>query len=110
MADTFARYIREKTGDGREVVDFMIRVLRGEPLGGDKGAPTDADRQRAARWLAAHAPLWVTDEMVLANLTEAERATLRVRVLMGQLLDALAHEEAIRRPKDRATPPAASAP
>jgi hypothetical protein len=47
---------------------------------------------------------------LLASLTEAERATLRVRVLMGQLLDALAHEEAIRRPNARAAPSDAGAP
>jgi hypothetical protein len=50
MDHEFARYIR--THHSRELVDFMIRVLRGEPLSGatgDNGAPTAADRQRAAR-------------------------------------------------------------
>ena len=90
-----------------EVVNFMIQVLRGEPLGGDNGAPTDADRKHAARWLAQRAALWVTDDALLAALTPQERAAVRTRVLMRQLLEALEHEEALARvpPPKPAAPP-----
>src|SRR5258708_15341772 len=39
--------IREATGDGRELVDFMVQILRGEPPG-----TRVRDRIDAATWLA----------------------------------------------------------
>jgi hypothetical protein len=55
------------------------------------------------RRLATHATVWVRDDDLLAVLSAQERAALRTRVLMGQLLKALEHEEALAKP---AAPPA----
>lgn len=43
-----ARYIREHTGDGRDLVDFMLEVIQGEC---DKYTRT-ADKIIAVKWLA----------------------------------------------------------
>lgn len=48
----FSRYIRQQTKDGTELVDLMVKVLRGEPVNGQRRKPTLRDRMDAATWLA----------------------------------------------------------
>jgi hypothetical protein len=43
IAKSLAKYARERTRNGRELVDFMLQVMRGEPL------PVRATRARRAR-------------------------------------------------------------
>lgn len=44
------QYIRKKTKDGEEIVEFMLKVFRGEIVEGRK--PTLKERIEAANWLA----------------------------------------------------------
>jgi hypothetical protein len=113
IAKSLAKYARDRTRNGRELVDFMLQVMRGEPL------PVRATRARrarypqtpkvehrlvAAQWLANRG--WgkakelveltgdatTTPEQRLAllrRLSDDERATLR-----GLLAKALATPEA----------------
>ena len=53
-ASAFARDIREKTKDGRELTAFMFHVLCGKPIPPQTDPPTDAERRRAASWWVAH--------------------------------------------------------
>ena len=46
----FASYIREKTEDGKEVVDFFLKVFRGEEI--ERRKPKMKDRVDAGTWLA----------------------------------------------------------
>ncbi|MCL0055420.1 hypothetical protein M1N56_06075 [Dehalococcoidia bacterium] len=46
---SLASYIRETTDGGREMVDLMVAVMRGEAVGGKK--PRIRDQMDAAGWL-----------------------------------------------------------
>lgn len=46
----FGNYIREKTQDGKEIVDFFLSVFRGEEIAHKK--PKLPDRVNAGTWLA----------------------------------------------------------
>ena len=48
-----AAYVRENTGDGKEMVDLMATIMRGETIDGI--APRIRDRMEAASWLADRA-------------------------------------------------------
>lgn len=45
----FGAYIREKTEDGKEIVDFFLKVFRGEDI--DRRRPKLKDRVDAGSWL-----------------------------------------------------------
>jgi hypothetical protein len=58
---TFARYVREQTAQGKELVDFALRLLRGEkvasvliPQTGEfiDAPPPISERVKAMEWLA----------------------------------------------------------
>lgn len=53
-------YIRAQSGDGKEIIDFLLKVMRGEPMGkpgrpGRVPVPTFKDRLRAAHELLERA-------------------------------------------------------
>lgn len=50
---SLANYIRETTDGGREMVDLMVAVMRGETINGKK--PRIKDQMDAAGWLADRA-------------------------------------------------------
>ena len=45
-----ANYVRESTGNGQEMVDLMVQVMRGESINGMR--PKIRDQMDAASWLA----------------------------------------------------------
>ena len=45
-----ANYVRESTGNGQEMVDLMVQIMRGEAINGLK--PKIADMMAASSWLA----------------------------------------------------------
>jgi hypothetical protein len=113
IAKSLAKYARERTRNGRELVDFMLQVMRGEPLlvratrarrARYPQTPKVEHRLIAAQWLADRG--WgkakelielqgdaaTTPEQRLAllrRLSDDERATLR-----GLLAKALATPDA----------------
>jgi hypothetical protein len=108
---SLVKYIRSRTDDGREMADFMLAVLRGEPLripGVRRNRVRSANirlRMQAADWLANRAfgfpkeSLEVTDGearqerlTLLASMSDDDLSALRVILLRALEARAQAHD------------------
>jgi hypothetical protein len=94
---TFARYVREQTAQGKELVDFALRLLRGEkvasvliPQTGEfiDAPPPISERVKAMEWLANRgfgkaetpdAKAEAMEELTAVSLNEAENEQTGIR-------------------------------
>jgi hypothetical protein len=87
-----SQYIRAQTNEGEELVDFMVRVMRGEHVEGLGRKPRMRERLLAIEWLALRAygrpqehielddkSLGTREErlMVIAAMSDEDRAQLK---------------------------------
>ena len=83
-----ASYVRETTNNGKEMVDLMTSIMRGETIDGT--APRIRDRMDAASWLADRAfgkpttQIEATSRSMNVDMTLSELSTER---LLGLLKD-----------------------
>lgn len=107
---TLTRYIREITNDGHEMADFMLGILRGEPIKNprlDQRAryPGLRARMAAAEWLADRAFGKPKEHL---ELTEGEGVRAERQTLIAAMTpeDREALMALLRRAIEAQTPPA----
>jgi len=90
------REIRDATGNGKELVDYALRVFRGQPEPDTGQVPKAAERWEALEWLADRAfgkavtPVDLAvvdhvsdedDDFDLSSMTREQRADLERRMI-----------------------------
>ena len=81
-----ASYVRETTNNGKEMVDLMTSIMRGETIDGT--APRIRDRMEAASWLADRAfgkpttQIEATSRSMAVNMTLSEMSSDKLVALL----------------------------